>query len=894
MPHRSRLLVITALLFAAAPLRAAPPPPKGDPAFWSAYFQALLTLRNARYADAAKALSPLIDKDPDPHLYLARAVAETLAGDFQNAHDDFSHAHIDNSREPLLWASVLWAFSGIAPDDNPMGGTDFYGMPGHMAQGRDDYDTLYGSCICYELADPAGRARKAGKPKDPALEPAKKKAAAWFANRYLASEDMASLSYTYARTLFDKNQLLDALDADNLAKTFFPADPDVCCLSAQIWLRLGRPETARREFTVALTTNPRFGAAYVGRALAAAAEGDSRRTLADLSVLARLDPAGAKDASTTALARLSQNVVTETPQALLARLDQAAAAGKSADDLFPLALSLQRASAMFRLRYDEIYQDKLRTLEDACAAAPSDPEPLVALATYLLDELDNRGESVEPGRPEQMYRLQPSDEAEARHALDALQRALKLDPKHIPALVRLAYAYDALGDGDAATRAIDQVLALAGTKSPDTVRLLAMYQADQVAALRSRASSLRTPTYTSDSHTENRSDGVYRVTRTTRHDPSNGDLAAADACDRRANALVAQARQTMQQAIAQNPDSLEGLLLQAAYQSYFGTPEKSLAAHQQAAAKFPSSLKARDALLSFAETHNLDDVATEQRIAIGKLVHTSAGPALAHIWKHISPNGWPTVKNDLPLARQLDPADARGTLYLAYSHLDARQPQLAAHDFDVAIALERARIALDDQGESAKLPRPAADLGLLIRLLDLSAVGKKEARPAEALADARRAADLARRFAPGTAGDLVYTAMVPDPRNRNVPVSDPVNAASLAAVADVTLGQLLQAQGKSAEAFACFQHAAAPALATADIPRIGGGADERDTNYNDQPTGPALITALIEVAQYQLDHKNIEAAEKTYHLIERSRPAAEQGQRITTLYNDIMHARQNF
>jgi tetratricopeptide (TPR) repeat protein len=893
MLHRSRFLA-AALLLAAAPLRAAPPPPKGDPAFWSAYFQALLTLRSGRYTDAAKAFSPLIDKDPDPHLYLARAVAETLAGDFQNAHDDFSHAHIDNSREPLLWASVLWAMSGIAPDDNPMGGTDFYGMPGHMAQGRDDYDTLYGSCICYELADPAGRARKAGKRNDPALEPAKKKAAAWFANRYLASEDMASLSYSYARTLFDRKQFAEALDADNLAKTFFPADPDVCYLSAEITRRLGRPETARREFTVALTANPAFADGYRGRALAAAAEGDSRRTLADLATLSKLDPAAAKEASAVALPLLSQNVITETPQALLAKLEAAAAAGKSPDDLFPTALALQRASAMFRLRYDEIYQDKLRALEAACAAAPTDPEPLVALATYLLDELDNRGESVEPGRPEQMYRVQASDEQEARHALDALQRALKLNPKHVGALVRLAYAYDALGDGDAATKAIDQVLALAGTKSPDAVRLLAMYQADQVAALRSRASSLRTPTYTSDSHTENRSDGVYRVTRTTRHDPSNGDLVAADACDRRANALVAQARQTMQQAIDQSPDSLEGLLLQAAYQSYFGTPEKSLAAYQQAVAKFPTSLKAHDALLSFAQTHGLDDVATEQRIAIGKLVHTSAGPALAHIWKHISPNGWPTVRNDIPLARQLDPADARGTLYLAYSHLDARQPQLAAHDFDVAIALERARIALDDQGESAKLPRPASDLGLLIRLLDISAAGKKESRPAAALADARRAADLARRFAPGTAGDLVYTAMVPDPRNRNAPIPDPVNAASLAAIADVTLGQILQAQGKSAEAFACFQHAAAPALAAADIPRIGGGADERDTNYNDQPTGPALITALIEIANDQLAHNDVTGAQKTYDVIERTRPAADQGQRITDLYNRIMHARQNF
>ncbi|HVX86451.1 MAG TPA: hypothetical protein VH253_16835 [Phycisphaerae bacterium] len=860
---------------------AAPPAPQGDPAFFSAEYEGLMALRARQYKQAIDDFTAAIQRQPDPRMYLARAVAETVSGDYPDAHDDLSHAHIPNSREGTLWEYALWAVADISPQGNTAG---WGGMPGYMVQGRDDYDTAYASCVAYDFAMSVYNARRTGgDPHTPALQAAADKAAAWFANRYLASKDMASFSYQNARRHLDKGELQDALAADNLAKTFFPFDGDIRFIAGEVYRRLGRPQSARREYTIALTINLTSAPAYRGRALAAAAEGDNRRAMADLAAAEKYDPKTDDPAARQVLRMVTADPVMDAPSALLAKLDAAAAAGKSVSDLLPLAVQFQRASSAFSRRYDEEYQDQLRQLNDAALAAPRNPAPLVAMAKYILQELPNRGESVEPRRGLTPYRYQYSQEMEISRASFYLGNALKLDPRNVPALVESAYCFDAAGQTGQANNEIQQVLSIAGANNAEAIRLLAEYRAQEAGSLRGRAQALRTPTFTSYSHTENRSDGVYEVTTTYRHDPTQAELQEADQDQARAQAIISEARSLMEQAIKLDPASLEGLLLQSEYQFYFGTPEATLGFLQKAVAQYPQSLKAHDALLTYYLTHGMADEATEERITENKLYQTTAGPLLERVWANIHPNGWPTVRKDIERARTLDPADARTSAYLSLAQADARERDASDATLRVAIALEKARLAIDDQGAGAKLPRNAQDFALLMRLLALSMTRHVQAKDiTAALADAQEAASYPPRFAPGGLGADMFGAMLPNPNAPDVPVPTPMNGASLAAATYAAAGELLMSQNQRDPAIASFRQAAALGhMPGTNTPRVSNA--KGDSNFSTDATGPAVAEAFLQLAQDALARRDGRTAMNDLNAAGDAQPTRDQRTRINNL-----------
>src|ERR1700744_688283 len=92
--------------------------------------------------------------------------------------------------------------------------------------------------------------------------------------------------------------------------------------------------------------------AYRGRALAAAAEGDARRALDDLRFALKYDPKSPAELRASIDTILAHNSLPPgtTPAAALAKLDAAALAGNSIDQLVPLALDLQKSSAATRIR----------------------------------------------------------------------------------------------------------------------------------------------------------------------------------------------------------------------------------------------------------------------------------------------------------------------------------------------------------------------------------------------------------------------------------------------------------------------------------------------------------------------------------------------------------------
>jgi tetratricopeptide (TPR) repeat protein len=893
--QRFAAIILLSHFLATATAFAEPPEPSGDPQFWTNYNQGLMAIREGRVQDAVPLLTSALQHTPDPRGYFARGVAHTLLQNFDNAIADLSHAHLPLepgqamvSREPQLWGYCIWAMSNKTfTGGNAPSTSWFSGIPGNVIQGSGDYPTDYASCLAYEMAIPYRRARDAKQDlHSPALQVAFRKAGQWFANRALATRPMAEFNLQYARQRLEGNDLARALDAVNLVQLVYPFDADIRLVTAEAYRRLGRVETARREYTVSLTMVTNSAAAYRGRALAAAAEGDANRALADLRSARKYDPKTPPDLTQTITSTLAHNALppNTTPATTLARLDSAALAGGTVEQLLPLALDLQKSAASTCVRYDEVYQEQLRQLEDFTREKPTNPDGFVALATYILDELNNRGEAVEPRRNTQFYRYQYSQAMEASRAIFALNQALKINPKHAGALVRLAFAYDAINQPNKAENCINQVMQLVGTQNADAIRLLAEYRAGQAGSLQARAQSLRTPRYISSSHTENRSDGVYKVTVSTRIDPSQDDLQKAGDCDAQARVLVTQAQSLMESAIKNNPASLEGQLLQAAYQNWFGTKEKALQILQQAVMNSPSSLKAHDALLEFELVHGMTDEAIEERMSASKLYQTTAGPLLERIWQRIQVNGWPPLMADLERARQADPADARTTAYLAPAQWDNKQNAASLASKHEAIALELARLQLDDQGQGAKLPRPAADFGLIMQMLGRSAVQEAGANQLDlAVADVRAAAAFGARFAPGGNGELMFRAMLPNAHAPALPVPAPINGATLIAQAYVTAGQYLKKQNKNADAISCFQSAATLGrLHNSGTPQIGNASG--DTNYSQFATGRAIVTAWFELAKVQTAVGNYQAAFEALNNAGENKPDRQTALKI----NDLM------
>ena len=875
MRSRKSLVAIGVLAMvagAAGRVRAKPPEPQGDRQFWVGYNAGLMAMREGRLGEAVTEFTKVIRRSPDPRAYLARAAALTLQEKFEDAIEDLSHANERAamgdrpSREPELWRTVIWAMSDIPPagaQANGIGGGVFFsGIPGALVQGGDDYQTGYASQLAYELGMAYRDAKqKRGDVHSPELQEQFRKAAQWYANRKLATKEMAPFTLEYAKELVKKDKSAEGLDAIALAKVVFPFDADIREVEADAYRRLGRPESAREDYTVALTMQTDMGPAYRGRALAAAAEGDMKQAKEDIRLAKKYDAKNLGDAEDQVGKLLEAHPAgKESAGELLAKLDADAREAAGVEKLFPAAVRLQRKSAADRVRYDEVYQGRLEALEDVTREKPRDTAGWVAFAGYILDEIRNRGENVEPRRATQVYRYQYSQGMEISRAQFALNKALEINPNDVGALVRMAYAYDDLGQSGQAEACVNKVVALAGPRDADAIRLLAEYRADQAGSMQAHAHDLRSPHFYSNSHTEDRSDGVYEVTVTTRVDPSSGDIEQANELDAEAKARVSQAKQYMEAAMKSNPGTLEGMLLTASYQNWFGTADQALATLQEAVKKFPDSLKAQDALTDFYTVHGMEDQAIEQRMIASRLYQTTAGPLLERVWRDIHQNGWPALMGDLDRARQANPADARSTYYLAAAQADAKDRDASEASLRVAIALEKARLAIDDQRAGETQPRDAADMGLLIRLLDTAGVHAGQAGDTQkGLADISEAVGLVGRFGPGGKGELMFTAMLPNPKDPEIPVPSPVNGATLAAQTYVALGAVQEQAGQRAEALKSY--AAAAGLARpykSNIPRVGNARG--DTNFSEDASGPVVVVAFVDLAKADIAAGDYRAA----------------------------------
>ncbi len=836
---------------------AAKPTDAVDPL--AAYLDGLESLRTGRFAAAGRSLDAALGvAGSDPRFILARGVAATLDGDFADGARYFERYERlgGPGREATLWRHAALGMGGNAfPGGGPVAPRSLQGgfepadlqcqsggfsVPGHLAQGSSsDYPTDYASHVIYDMGWGYVKARCSGDlPPAGALADAFARAGRWFAYRNLVRPELAGAHRAKARELFGAGRFDDALLYAGFARKAFPDDAATIHLVGASLLALGRPLSARRELTIALTIDTRLAGAYLDRARAAAAMGDADRASADLDIAAAIDENAATPVRQALAPRLDAAPEGE-PGALIDELLAAAAEGGAAESLMEKATRLQRAQLAARTRFDEIYQDRLRVLETDVALFPDDPDRLVALATWIGDEAYLRGESVEPRRPLVPYRWQLSEAYELEIALAHLDRALGMDANHVGALLTKALVLARLDREDEAESLADRAIALA-PDDPEALSRYAYYKGRRANMLNAQAAALRSTDCSSSSHTETRYDGVWEVTTTTCYPPTNAELALADALDREADLLRDRSRAAMNEAIAVTRGTYMGYLLEADAARWSNRPGDAIDPLKLAIALDPVEPRAQETLARLYAETGQDDLAVEQRMVANTFVQTTAAPLLHRAWQRIQRTDWSGATADLSRALQLDPGDARGAAYLGAVLELQDKPAEAARYYRVALAMEEARLALDEvTPRQPPSSRDAGDFGLALamreRLADLAVErGDLDA----SLLLLTTVADHQARFSAGWQAVEMFTAMLPGTRGASDSPPSPRNGASLVAAAYNSAGRLYQVLGRMDDAVAAFRAAVAlgPAIGRPKIGSTDGGtnyAGEADASAGD-------------------------------------------------------------
>ena len=878
----------TTLPASAPPL----PPPAAAPLL--AYLDGLDALNQGKWADAVTAFSRALNgSGDDASFVLARGVAATLAEQFPQGLNDLARVRqlAPRTREAELWTYAAEAMSGIVSPEHTLGGAPLHGqvetrplvsIPGHMAQGGNDYTSAYGTVIAYELGDAYQRLRLppdlggAGSPD--AVRGAPKRAAMlkagqWFAARAMRRADLAPAHASRAIALHDARQYEAALREIEYARAAYPDNPDLVYISANCWLALGRPVTARREYTLALTGQTAFVQGYLGRAAAAARMGDETRVAADLKVAQKLDSGATSRVRSTIESDLAKARVEGTAAKLVA--DLAAAAGNGAtspDALVEIGLRAHKASAAHRLRYDEIYQDTVRALEDAVRASPRSADRLADLARYLVAEADNRGEAVEPRRATETYRTQASRESELTRAIRVADLALVIDNAHAGALIQKALALTALKRYDEAEAAADKALAAAGNNA-DALRLYARFRATRADQMSSEAFGLRQERCSSSSRDEDRGSYIERVTTTTCYPPSQADVARASQLEAAAADLRRRARAAMERAAQASRGTVEGFLIEADLRLWDGDSQRAQAALEQAVKLDPKSIDAQDALVDFYAQNGQADRAEEQQAIERQLIHTTAAPLLRLAWRQTQRTAWSAAGDYLTRAQQLDPVDARVFAYRGVMLEGQGRAADAAAAYRSAVALEDARVRLDEPGAGVgvgvgtALTRDPADFALAMRLRARLAAQSESARDMAGAASLYASNTALRsRISPSQYSREMFPAMLPDDRPQGgAVVPAPQNAATLLAQSSLAAGKAYQALGRQTEAQQQFLVAASfvPAPGS-NVPRIGNARG--DTNFGNQATsgsGEALFElakSFMQAGQYDQAQRYLQAA----------------------------------
>ena len=849
------------------------------------YIDGLDALNEGRWPDAVTAFTKALDAAGDhADIVLARGVANTLAELFPQALKDLQRTGKLGypGREPELWLYVTEAMGGIvAVPDHALGGGPrgvpsgpvVVVLPGNLAQGLDDYSTEYGSFILYKLGQDyqnhrlpvdQGGTGKSGGTKSQHMREAMLKAGQLFAEKHYRKPELASISVARAKQASSSKVTPGSMNHVKRALGANSGDPDAHYQAGKAWLEAGRPATARNEFTIALTFKTDLADAYLGRATAAARMGDETRMAADLENYKKLEGwLSTRSARSTVEGELGKHKIKGNAEKYLSELQEAAKSGKPMEQLIDLATKIHRVKGEQRVRYDEIYQDRLRILDEAVRNNPKNPDTLVDLAAYVIEEADIRGEKVEPRRALEPYRFQVSREQELQRAIRIAEQALTINPKHVGAIMQKAIALTGLGEYNQADQLADQALNLSGN-NPDALGLYARFRAMRANHMSNEAWNLRQERCTSSTSENRRSDGITEVVKTTTCiPPSQADLQRADQLDAAAAEFRRRARAAMEKAISVTKGTVEGLLLQADLALWDGKTADAQRYIEQAVTLDPKSLQAQDRLVQHYVRSGQLEKAEEQRLIFTGLFHTTAAPLLRMAWRSAEKTAWQAAKGFLVRAARIDPEDARILAYLGViAEADGKMDEAAIH-YRTALALEEARLQLDEQRPEtgATLGRDALEFGLATQARfhlakPLQRIGKHQ----EALAHYQAVLGYEKRMSPGFESREMFNALWPDQQPQGgALVAVPENAATLVAGAHLQIGKILSAMGQHEESIEHLRTAAMfGPLRMAGTPQIGDGYG--NTNFGGLAGVPAKEAQIL-LAKELIEKGDVEGAQ---------------------------------
>ncbi|MCE5327415.1 MAG: tetratricopeptide repeat protein [Planctomycetaceae bacterium] len=713
-----------------------------DPKATAAYLAGLDALAAARWADALASFTAATEADEDNADYrTARGVSLVISQKFPAAIKDLQRSMRLRADD---WETKLWLHAAIKMSGDAGTASQYvtHGPTGRGATAKADLDY---STFMIMLSQKYWEAATRGQHVDYRTQKTYTaadiaaaefpKAAAFFAQRRLGSapRPVAGAVLERVKAAMQNRQYAAAIkDLDSLLAAS-PEDDALLVLHAEAALGLGDYSGSRSEYTRVLTRQPGLAAAYLGRAQAAAGMGDTARARADLATAGRLNSAEAPAVRARLQQILSAQEAAPMPAAM-AELEKAAADGAAQTKLDDLAKALVRAVNARRLRYDEIYQDRLRVLDEALRTQPRNPDRLADLAEFLFRESDVPFDRVEPRGwpiyyrfvPQTLPKFGPAGEllpppppqrtaGEVARAAAFADEAVKAGPNHVRSLYIKGKILNAQGQFEQALAVLDK--AVAG-KPGDAVLLRERSVAEQGLARENMlaATALRGPKIS----TVNNQDGTSTTTTVY---PSSADLARANVLERAAKEFGRKAGEDMTAAQKLTAGTAMGAYYQGLVDYAYHNVKQAQTDFLEAVRLDP---KFRDAWEQLAKVNlelKLPEEWAAARIGAMGSIHTTAGPWLTVAREMIVKTKYKAAREALAEARKLDPADARIEAYQAVIEADNDKPEAAAARYRMALALEGARLAMHGRSlaKDGPLAMEPADIGLVLVLRNRAA-----------------------------------------------------------------------------------------------------------------------------------------------------------------------------
>jgi tetratricopeptide (TPR) repeat protein len=714
----------------------------------AAYLAGLDALSAGRTADALAAFTKTTDADEENADYrTARGVAMVLSEKFPDAIKELQRSLRLRAGD---WETKAWLAAAYKMGGGPSTGAQYtsYAPTGRGAVKADlDYSIFVSTMSQHywqaathgQYTDP--KTNKAMNAKD-IVAAEFPRAAAMFAQRRQtlgtaaggpANPQLAAVMLDRVKVNMQARQCAAAIkDLDSLLAAA-PQDDALLLLHADAALALGDYSGSRTDYTRVLTGQPALPAAYLGRAQAAAHLADGERAHADLAVAKKL---GSKDVDAIAKEadRVLSGIKTPNPTEAAAQFEKAATDAQAGPKLVELALAVEQSVNAHRLRYDEIYQDRIRVLDEALRAAPTNPDRLADFAEFLFQESNAPFEQVEPRSWPIYYRYvpqavpkfgtageilpAPSPQRTAREVARAsalADEALKINPNHVRSLGIKGTILNSQGEYEQARDVLDKALAI---KPEDPTLLRERSVSEQAIARQDQlaAEALRNPKIS----TVDNGNGTF--TTTTIY-PSAADLARAAELEREAKESHEKAVVDMTKAQKLTAGTAIGAYYQGLVDYAYHDLKGAQADYQQAVKLDPKFRDAWEQLAKVDLELKLPEEWAAARAGEMSSIQTTAAPWLVAARGNILHTQLKTARESLAAARQLDPADARANVYQAVIEAGNDKPDAAIAQYRMAIALEEARNLLHGRNLSqpGPLPLEPRDIALTLALRNRAA-----------------------------------------------------------------------------------------------------------------------------------------------------------------------------